>query len=166
VRRAAWALVAAAAAMSVACARARHAIAGGAPPLESSRFVADFDSARVIVIALQGTIERYPDRLLVIVDRATIAPPDSDQTLRAAIARGGAPPWTFTATSGALSARWIYHGGGGAPWTPMRFVIPVRDSTGEAQRALVFVFDSGIGERGGIRRRVVPAELVRAPGDR
>lgn len=147
-----------------ACATIHAATAGGAP-LETSSFVADFDSARTIVISLQGTVARYPDRLLVVVEEATIPPMDSGQTLRAALARADGSPWTLTATSAALSGRWFYHAGGAAAWTPMRFVIPVRDSTGEAQRDLVFVFHSGVGERGGVWRRVVPAQVRRAMPD-
>ena len=149
------------------CARARASIVGDAPPVEVSSFVADFDSARVLVIALQGRIERYPDRLMVVVEQAALPPMPDGATLRAALVARGAPAWTFRATSAAVAGDWIEHGGGAAPWTPMRFVIPVRDSTGEAQRDLAFVFESGAGERGGLQRRVVPADVRRAaPDDR
>lgn len=137
---------------------------GAEPPLERSSFTADFDSARVLVIALQGTVERYPDRLVVIVEHATFPPMAGDGTLRAALAEHGPPVWAFSAMSAALGGEWVDHGGGD-PWTPMRFVIPVRDSTGEAQRDLAFVIDSGVGERGGIQRRVVMADVRRAPPD-
>lgn len=127
-------------------------------------FVADFDSARAVVVALQGTIARYPDRLMVVVERATLPPMERGETLRAALVVRDAPPWTFAATSAALGGDWMDHGGGAA-WTPMRFVIPVRDSTGDAQRDLVFVFEHGVGERGGIERRVLPADVRRRSAD-
>lgn len=139
-----------------ACAHAPAPARPVAVPAAVSAFTADFDSARVIAIGLQGRVERHPDRLMVVVERAQLPPLADDETMRAALARPGARDWVIAAASAPLGRDWFQHGGEQA-WTPIRFVVPLGAGQAVGDDDLVFVFERGVGQRGGAFRRVVPA---------
>lgn len=138
------------------CVRPPAPAPSAAPPATVSAFTADFDSARVMAIGLQGRMERYPDRLMVVVEHAQLPPLADDETMRAALARPGTHDWVIAAASAPLGRDWFQHGGEQA-WTPIRFVVPLGAGQAAGDDDLVFVFERGVGQRGGTFRRVVPA---------
>lgn len=131
-------------------------------------FVADFDSARAVVLEFDGVVRLEPRRLVVEVMTATVTfadhfHPSGGRTLRAALATPVRQGWRIDASSLQIGDPWLTHAEGSI-WTPLRFVVPADSAQQRSGATLVLIFETGFGSSRWTRR-VLPLLARPTPPD-